>query len=221
MEMGCGKSKVLIDNIVWLYEQGRIDTAVIVAPKGVYRNWETSEIPVHFPTDIPHEVYVWNPSPNKSQAERLKSAFKSVVSSASFWQTWKGSQLKSYPHLWVSSHKAGNFLLAVDESTTIKNPKAKRTKNAGRLRFEGCIQTNPHRIPCHQIPDGPLRPVWIHGQAASRIRLVLLVPRTIRRHQDTAHGIALAFLQIVGYRNLEELSKKLDIFRIGSPRKRH
>jgi hypothetical protein len=22
MEMGCGKSKVLLDNIVWLYEQG-------------------------------------------------------------------------------------------------------------------------------------------------------------------------------------------------------
>ena len=73
MEMGCGKSKVLIDNVVWLYEQGRIDTAIIVAPKGVYRNWETSEIPTHFPTDIPCEVYVWNPSPNKTQAERLKS----------------------------------------------------------------------------------------------------------------------------------------------------
>ena len=68
MEMGCGKSKVLIDNIVWLYEQGRIDTAVIVAPKGVYRNWETAEIPTHFPTNVPHEIYVWNPSPNKSQA---------------------------------------------------------------------------------------------------------------------------------------------------------
>ena len=35
MEMGCGKSKVLLDNITWLYENGHIDTAVIVAPKGV------------------------------------------------------------------------------------------------------------------------------------------------------------------------------------------
>ena len=33
MEMGCGKSKVLLDNIVWLYENKKIDTAVIVAPK--------------------------------------------------------------------------------------------------------------------------------------------------------------------------------------------
>ena len=38
MEMGCGKSKVLLDNITWLYDNKRIDTAVIVAPKGVYRN---------------------------------------------------------------------------------------------------------------------------------------------------------------------------------------
>ena len=47
MEMGCGKSKVLIDNMAWLYDQKKIDTAVIVAPKGVYRNWQISEIPAH------------------------------------------------------------------------------------------------------------------------------------------------------------------------------
>ena len=36
MEMGCGKSKALIDNIAWLYGKGKIDCAIIVAPKGVY-----------------------------------------------------------------------------------------------------------------------------------------------------------------------------------------
>ena len=29
MEMGCGKSKVLIDNIAWLYWNGKIDTAIL------------------------------------------------------------------------------------------------------------------------------------------------------------------------------------------------
>ena len=58
---------------VWLYEQGRIDTAVIVAPKGVYRNWETSEIPTHFPTDIPHDItsFIWkNPAMREKQLAR-------------------------------------------------------------------------------------------------------------------------------------------------------
>ena len=35
MEMGTGKSKVLVDNMAMLYDKGRINGAIIVAPKGV------------------------------------------------------------------------------------------------------------------------------------------------------------------------------------------
>ena len=38
------KSKVLIDNIAWLYWNNKIDTAIVVAPKGVYTNWKNNEI---------------------------------------------------------------------------------------------------------------------------------------------------------------------------------
>ena len=47
MEMGTGKSKVLLDNISMLYDKGKINGALIVAPKGVYKNWLESEIPQH------------------------------------------------------------------------------------------------------------------------------------------------------------------------------
>ena len=77
MEMGCGKSKVLIDNMSWLYDQGKIDLAIIVAPKGVYRNWVLKEIPIHFPDDIEHEVFTWRSSPNKKQQTELKDAITS------------------------------------------------------------------------------------------------------------------------------------------------
>ena len=33
MEMGTGKSKVLIDNIAMLYDKGKINSAIIIAPK--------------------------------------------------------------------------------------------------------------------------------------------------------------------------------------------
>ena len=49
MEMGTGKSKVLVDNIAILYDRGLIRGAVIVAPKGVYKNWDEIELPVHMP----------------------------------------------------------------------------------------------------------------------------------------------------------------------------
>jgi len=128
MEMGCGKSKVLIDNIVWLFEQGRIDTAVIIAPKGVYRNWETAEIPTHFPTGIPHEVYVWNPNPNKSQAERLKTGLEERGVLRILLANVEGFATKKLPAYVDRFIQGSQSLLAVDESTTIKNPKAKRTK---------------------------------------------------------------------------------------------
>jgi hypothetical protein len=52
MEMGTGKSKVLIDNISMLYDKGKINGALIIAPKGVYKNWYSSEIPNHMSDHI-------------------------------------------------------------------------------------------------------------------------------------------------------------------------
>ena len=49
MEMGTGKSKVAIDNIGLLYEQGELDAALVIAPKGVYDNWVKGEFPAHQP----------------------------------------------------------------------------------------------------------------------------------------------------------------------------
>jgi len=73
MEMGTGKSKVLLDNLGMLYLAGRIKFALILAPKGVYRNWVTKEIPEHMSDDVPHRVIRWVASPNKKQQEEMRS----------------------------------------------------------------------------------------------------------------------------------------------------
>ena len=39
MEMGTGKSKVILDTASYIYDNGKIDTLLIIAPKGAYRNW--------------------------------------------------------------------------------------------------------------------------------------------------------------------------------------
>ena len=128
MEMGCGKSKVLIDNMAWLYENKKIDTAIIVAPKGVYRNWQVSEIPAHLREDIEHEVYVWNPNPNKGQKEHLLSGIEECGKLRILLVNVEGfatPKVRAFVEKFV---RGSTFLLAVDESTTIKNPRAKRTK---------------------------------------------------------------------------------------------
>ena len=73
MEMGTGKSKVLIDNMARLHEKRKINGALIVAPKGVYRNWMISELPKHLPDRIDHTIVCWTPTPNKEQKKLLES----------------------------------------------------------------------------------------------------------------------------------------------------
>ena len=72
MEMGTGKSKVLIDNIAMLYDSGKINAAVIIAPKGVYRNWERLEIPAHLPEHIETRVTTWV-APSSRRKEDTKN----------------------------------------------------------------------------------------------------------------------------------------------------
>ena len=59
MEMGTGKSKVLIDNASMLYDKGLINGLLLIAPKGVYKNWYDSEIPTHMADHIEKKVVLW------------------------------------------------------------------------------------------------------------------------------------------------------------------
>ena len=211
MEMCCGKSKFLIDNMAWLYENKKIDTAIVVAPKGVYRNWQTSEIPAHLHDDIEREVYVWNPNPNKTQKEHLVSGIKErgklrilLVNVEGFATT----KLKAFVEKFV---RDSTFLLAVDESTTIKNPKAKRTKALVALGKAASYR----RI----LTGSPVTksPMDLYAQCGFMDKALLgfesfysfqgryAITRTQRMGGHS-------FQQIVGYRNLDELSAKLEKF---------
>ena len=129
MEMGTGKSKVLIDNIAMLYDKGKINGALIIAPKGVYKNWYSSEIPTHLASHIQYKSVLWTALISKTKQEELNSLFTSdynlhvLVMNVEAFSTKKGLQ---FALKFLNSH---NTLMAVDESTTIKTPSAKRTKS--------------------------------------------------------------------------------------------
>jgi len=129
MEMGTGKTKVLIDNLAMLYDKGRVDGALIVAPKGVIGTWYNQELPTHLPNHIENVSVLWQPNINKKQKEKLDTLFETgedlhiLIMNVEAFSTEKGTE---FAKKFLRSHKS---LVAIDESTTIKNPKAKRTKN--------------------------------------------------------------------------------------------
>jgi SNF2 family DNA or RNA helicase len=129
MEMGTGKTKVLIDNLAMLYDKGKVDGALIIAPKGVVKTWYEQELPTHLPDHIENVTVLWQPNITKSQEEKLNSLFEIetalhiLIMNVEALSTDKGVK---FAYKFLNSHKV---LMAIDESTTIKTPAAKRTKN--------------------------------------------------------------------------------------------
>ena len=76
MEMGTGKTKVLIDNLAMLYDKGKVDGALIIAPKGVVGTWYNQELPTHLPDHIENVTVLWQPNINKKQQEKLDRLFE-------------------------------------------------------------------------------------------------------------------------------------------------
>ena len=210
MEMGTGKSKLLIDTIA---NTEGIKFVCILAPKGVYHNWVNKEIPDHFPDSVPHRVIQWRASPTKEQKKEMQSVtepFDGVtiwVMNVESLSTKRGNQALS----WLADKYGQEGLIAIDESTTIKNPKAKRTKNI----IKAAHMFNYRRIltgsPVTQSPLdlysqceflGP-RFLGHDSYYTFQMRYAVTQSRTMGAH---------SFQQIVGYRHIEELTEKVDRF---------
>ena len=213
MEMGTGKSKVLIDNMGMLYQSGLINFALVIAPKGVYRNWVAKEIPEHMSDDIPHRVIRWVSSPNKKQTEEMRSVkdkFNGLtifVMNVESFSSLKGKNAGE----WMARALGSNGMIAIDESTTIKNHKAKRTKAlmkiaAGfkyrRLLTGSPITKSPMDIysQCEFLRPGLL---GYDSYYAFQGRYAVVQRKTMGQ---------AAFQQIIGFKNLDELTNKIDMF---------
>ena len=133
MEMGTGKTKVLIDNLAMLYDKGKVNGALIIAPKGVVGTWYNNELPTHLPNHIENITVLWKAAITKKQKQTLDELFSEgeglhiLIMNVEAFSTTKGMQ---FANKFLSCHRA---LMAIDESTTIKTPTAKRTKNILKL----------------------------------------------------------------------------------------
>jgi SNF2 family DNA or RNA helicase len=211
MEMGTGKSKVLIDNMSILYDKGHINGALIIAPKGVYKNWFDSEIPTHMPDHIEKKMVLWESSAGKSKEKELNTLFKSsydlhiLIMNVEALSTKKGKQ---FAEKFLSCHKT---LMAIDESTTIKNPSAIRTKtiiNLGdKVSYKRILTGSPvTKSPLDLFTQCYFLDPWLlDHQSFYTFKTRYAITKQI--------NVSGRMVQIVvGYRNLPELSEKLKPF---------
>ena len=209
MEQGTGKSKVALDTAGHLFYEEKIDAVVIIAPNGVQTNWMKNEVPKHFGVE-PYYTYQWNNSVSNKEKERQKWFLLAVGLNLPILVINIDAIATKRGYAYVENFlRTSRALLIVDESTMIKNPKAKRTKAVISLS-----QYAPYRriLTGTPVPQGPLdlytqfqfldpTILGFKSWCAFRARYAIL-------KQEYGAG-GRTYQQLIGYRNIDELSASI------------
>ena len=213
MEMGTGKSKVTVDNIAILYEAGKLNAALIIAPKGVYDNWAKGEIPTHLPDRIARHVMRWSPLKTQKYEHELTSfilnkdrLLKIFVMNVEAFSTPRGFEA-ARAFLFQNPEN----MVVVDESTTIKNRKAQRTANITKLRDMAKYRRILTGSPITKSPMDLFSQCELLNEKCLGFNSYFAYQSRYANVQKRTMGHR-SFQQIVGYRRLDELSEKLDRF---------
>lgn len=212
-EMRTGKTKLIIDNIAYLYLQGKINGALIVAPNGVDLQWALDEIPKHLPNEVMKKTRLLRFSTKKSKTKyhkeevkwcREHSGLAILVMSYDAFMTDEG---KEAALLFLEQRQV---FYALDESVSIKTPGAKRTMR---------IVRTAHRAKYRRILDGYPSP---KGAFDLYSQIQFLDHEFWKRHQwdnfamfkgyfgvfENRHNFKTHtdYQQLLGYQHLEELN---------------
>lgn len=213
MEMGTGKTKVAIDTMAVLYEAGKIDSALVIAPKGVYDNWVKNEIPTHLPDRIDRKLVRWTPSKTVKYETELWDliaekfdGLKIFVMNVEAFSSSRGLNIAEA----FLIHNPNNITI-IDESTTIKNRNAARTKNLTALRKRSKYRRILTGSPITKSPMDLFSQCMFLDEKALGFNSYFAFQARYANVQRRTMGHR-SFQQVVGYRRLDELSVKLDKF---------
>ena len=210
MEMGTGKTKVCIDNIAMLYDRGKIDRAIVIAPNCIKRNWR-NELSIHMADHVEYRVAVWSASPKKKEKEELdqlsviSEQLSVLIMNIEALSTPRGVD---FARSFIFS---GSCFMVVDESTTIKNHSARRTKNimkiANLAKYRRIMTGSPvTKSPLDLYSQIQFLGPWFLEQSnyyAFRARYAIIQQRSVGSH---------SFQHVMGYQRLDELTAILREF---------
>ena len=210
MEMGTGKTKVCIDNIAILYDKGKVDRALVIAPNGIKRNWR-KELSVHMADHVNYRVAVWSSSPKKKEKDELEQLsvmsddLSILIMNIEALSTPRGVD---FARSFIFS---GSCFMVVDESTTIKNHAARRTKNimkiANLAKYRRIMTGSPvTKSPLDLYSQIQFLGGWFLEQTnyyAFRARYAIVQQRNVGSH---------SFQHVMGYQRLDELTAILREF---------
>jgi len=212
-EMGTGKSKLIIDTIAHLWWSKEIDGVILVGDKGNYRNWY-GELQTHLHPSIQTRIAHYTSGPTRAETQKIESLMvaKDDVLDVLLVnvEAFSGNNATVVCGRFFNGHYV---LMCVDEATSIKNHRAQRTKSVQmigrRADYRRILTGTP-------VVQGPLD---LYAMCDFLEKGLLGFPNftSFKCHYAIQQRINLgpnrpSFDKIIGYRNLEDLTKSIEAF---------
>lgn len=209
-EMGTGKTKIAIDTIAYLFLNNKIDVSLVIAPKGIYRIWG-DQMEQHCP-DVSGKTFIWDSSMPKSKLSHFKGiicaqydGFVTLVMNVEAFSQKKGFEFAS---AFIKNRRA---IITVDESTTIKNYKAQRSKHILALSRSAKYKRILTGTPITKSPLDLFSQCLFLGNEhlghtsffSFRNRYAVMEAKKFGQR---------SFNQVVGFQRMDELTEKLSKF---------
>lgn len=207
--LGTGKTKMALDIAADKFLRDEIDCLLVIAPNGVHRQWINTALEQHMSPSVPYKAAVWKSTvknmpqdvvePGRIRKLRILS-FNIEAFSASSGRAIKAASAFA---------RSGRCMTVVDESSRIKSPRAARTRTIMRLRDLSVVRVILTGTPMtknlmdlfsqYEFIDPAI--IGMSNAYTFRARYCVTMP--------AFRGAAFGQVKIVGYKNQEELIRKL------------
>lgn len=223
MEMGTGKSKVAVDEVLQLFLDGVIDRVLITAGKGSYADWVDKHLPENVPEQIPVLAHLWQGGNSTREKEGLSKLVRIpgnllrvlVMNIESLGAS------KTAPTVAENFLRSGKSVVICDESTTIKNRRADRSEVMAHLGKFATYRRAMTGSPVTQSPMdlwGQMSFLGLQGVLgtnfyAFQARYAVMANTTLMIQKEVGGKLERkqkSVRRIVGYRNLERLPRLLE-----------
>ncbi len=199
-DMGLGKTRVAIELSEHWYEDNIVDAVVVITMKSLINNWVNIELPIH--ATINYNTFAWGKDKEIPKSKKLLYFVINIdgILSIAFKDTFK-EFMRRYPR----------FGLIIDESTVVKSGKAKRTRMAIKIAERAKRRFIMTGTPITNSPMDLysqcmiLRPGLLGYDSLVAFRNRYAITKIMK------FGMR-SFEQIVGYKNLGELTTTVQKF---------
>ena len=198
MEQGTGKTKVAIDRAGELFCAGQITGVLVVAKKGVHRQWIESQIPEHFGADW--SGYYWQGGKFVEAHSGSGLVWKSINFDGAKTPKGKAACLE-----FIRAH-GGRVMIVADETQEIKNARSARHIALEELKRN---QTVPYRLALTGTPIArDLTDEWAQLRWLDERILGIRYVSAFRNEYCIMGGYEGR--EVVGHKNMERFREKVD-----------